>query len=153
MASVPSVPYDGAAPAFFRVSTTKDPTNKNITIITNNALVFVYTSVGGGPLGVSQAPTGVFSPFYATWTFAQIPYPTVINVNVLDAASHQSIGQHELPLFGGDVFKCVVVYPTNIPAANGWINAMVDGFPQSVYGQDYLQQDFYHDDIYPRGTD
>jgi hypothetical protein len=142
-------------PAFWRISTTNDPNDKTIQIQTDYPFVFVYTSNTGAPLGVSQAPTGVWSPLIATWTFPQIPYPTSINVEILDGGSHQSYGSEVLSVFGGDVFRMRITYPStesNNPAGHGYIDAMVDGQRMTIYGENYLQQEFYHDDVWTRGS-
>jgi len=148
----PSVPNTQAIPVFWRLSTANDPSNKSIQIQSDTSLIFVYRTMGGGPLGVSQAPTNVFSPYLANWTFAQIPYPTTITVQVLDSGSRKILGEDILPLFGGDVFKCRITYIPNTPAAHGWIDAMVNGNRQSIYGQEYMEEDFWQDDVWTRGS-
>src|ERR1700678_866752 len=103
--NMPSVSGGNAIPVFYRVSTTLDSTNKTIQMQSDYPLIYVYTSEDGGPLGVSQAPTNVFSPLIASWTFGQIPYPTTVNVQTIDAGSRVTLGYDTISLFGGDVYK------------------------------------------------
>jgi hypothetical protein len=141
-----------AIPVFYRISTTKNPADKTIQVQSDYPLIYVYQTEEGGPLGVSQAPTEVFSPLVATWTFPQIPYPTKINVQVMDAGSHQILSNDSLLLFGGDVFKVRLTYLSNNPASHGYIDAMVNGNRQTVFGQDYIQEEFYNEDVWTRGS-
>lgn len=150
--SMPSVLNVQAVPVFYRLSTTLDPTNKTVQIQSGYPLIYVFSTMEGGPLGVSQAPTNEFSPLVATWTFAQIPYPTTINVQVIDAGSNQTLTNTTIALFGGDVFKVRLTYQSANPASHGWIDAMINGNRSTVYGQDYIQQDFYNDDVFTRGS-
>jgi hypothetical protein len=139
-------------PVFYRVSTQNNPAIKTIQIQSDYPLIYAFSSQNGGPLGVSQAPSGV-SPLIATWTFGNIPYPTTVDVTVYDAASHIELTSTSLDLFGGDVYKVRITYTENIPAANGYIQVMIDGNRTMVLGTDYIQQEFYNSDVWPRGTD
>jgi len=141
------------APMFYRVSTDKNPAHKTIQIQSDTAVVYVFSTLEDAPLGAAYTPDNVFSPFIVTWDFPQLPYPATIEVNVLDAASHQSLGTTNLQLFGLDVFKMRVTYSSNNPASHGYIDAMINGNRQTVFGQDYIQQDFYNDDCWTRGSD
>jgi len=142
-------------PAFWRISTTNDPTNKTIEIRSDYPFVYVYQTLQGQPLGVSQAPTGTWSPLIATWTFPPIPYPNSINVEVLDGASHQSYGSFVLAVYGGDVYAMKMTYPStesNNPAGYGYIDAMVNGCRMTVYAENYMGLDFENDDVWTRGS-
>jgi len=129
-----------------------NPAHKTLQIQSDTAVVYVFHDENSGPLGEAQAPDGTWSPFVATITF-DIPYPATVEVNVLDAASHQSLGTGQLELFGLDVFKMRVTYTSNNPASHGYIDAMINGNRQTVYGQNYIQQEFYNEDVWTRGSD
>ena len=137
-------------PVFYRVSTDKDPSHKTLTIQADSALVYTFRQ-DNTVLGVAQAPTGVFSPFIATWTFS-IPFPATIDVEVKDAAGWETLGNSTIQLFGADVYKVRITYSENIPAAHGYIDAMVNGFRQTVPADQYMYQDFYNDDCWTRGS-
>jgi len=142
-------------PAFWRISTTNDPTNKNIEIQTDYSFVFIYETFQGVALGVSQAPTGTWSPLKADWLLPDISYPTTINVTVLDGASHQSYGTFPLQLLGGDVYAMKMTYPStesNNPAGHGYIDAMVNGQRMTVYGESYMGLDYENEDVWTRGS-
>lgn len=141
-------------PVFWRVSTDNNPAHKTLQIQSDTSLLFSFSTDDNGFMGQAQAPDGVFSPFIATMTF-DIPYPAHVHVTVLDTASHETLGETDLDLFGLDVFKCRVTYPSTVatdPGSHGYIDAMVDGQRMTVYGQDYIGLDFSHDDVWTRGS-
>ena len=141
-------------PVFWRISTDKNPNHKTLQIQSDTSLLFSFSTDDNGMLGQTQAPDGVFSPFIATITF-DIPYPVTVNVDVLDTASHELLGSTTLELFGLDVFKARVTYPSTIatnPGSHGYIDAMINGNRQTVFGQDYIQQEFYNEDVWTRGS-
>lgn len=138
-------------PVFYRVSTDKDPTHKYISVQSDYPLVYVYSNNAQGYLGVSQAPSGT-SPLVATWTFSSLTYPNTVNVEVHDAASYEILGNCTIQLFGADVFKVRITYASNNPASHGYIDALIDGNRMTIYGQDYIAQDFSHDDVTTRGS-
>jgi hypothetical protein len=138
------------SPVFYRVSTDKDPSHKTLQIQSDAMLTYAFNTQQGVLIGVSQAPDGI-SPHVATWSFG-IPYPAFIIVDVFDSATGVPMGESQLQLFGQDVFKVRVAYPSNTPAANGWIDAMVNGHRQSVYGGDYMQTANQNEDVWTRGS-
>jgi hypothetical protein len=139
-------------PVFYRVSTDNDPTHKTLQVQSDAALTYAYRSQQGVLLGVSQAPDGT-SPHVATWPFPQLPYPVTIEVEVFDSASQSSMGSQLIQLTGADVYKVRVAYQQNIPAAHGFMDAMVDGSRQTVFGQDYASLWNTREDVWPRGSD
>lgn len=141
-----------AYPTFFRVSTDKNPAHKTIQIQSMYPLVYKFFDAVGTLLGVSQAPDGK-TPLTATWQFqSNLEYPASISIDVLDGGSQIEIGQAQVVLFGADVFKVVLTYQQNIPAAHGYIDAMVDGARESVKAEWYGSLWNTHDDVWTRGS-
>jgi hypothetical protein len=137
-------------PVFQLMSSTNIPTNKLLQIQSNVALVFKVVSLQGTFINLLASPDGA-GPYTASGTI-NIPYPTVVNVDVFDKSTFQWLGMGTITLNGGDVFKCRLTYIENIPIANGYMSVLLNGERMIVRGEDYQSLPYENDDVIPRGS-
>jgi hypothetical protein len=139
-------------PSFQFMSTNNDPTDKNLTFNSDDALFFKVTDMQNNFIGQFASPNGS-GPYQATGgIFPNTPYPTIANVDVYDKATFKYLGQGQINLNGGDVYKVRVTYKEYVPIANGFVSVMMNGERMIVPGQSYGRLPYDNDDVIPRGS-